>query len=67
MVIKKIIKFIDIIKKKPLRGKSLVVVGVLAKSTLTGRQKVSSLKKIGKDKRDGKNICRVKNINRYFK
>ena len=60
MVIKKVIKFIDKIKKKQLRNKLSVIVGVKSKSTLIGRQKILSLKKIGREKREEKKISRVK-------
>ena len=52
MVIKKVLKFFD--KKKSLKNKPSVIVGVRSKSTLTGREKVISLKKIGRSKRDNK-------------
>ena len=54
MVIKKVRSFIDKIKKKPLMNKPSVIIGLRSKSTLIGRQKVISLKKIGKNKRDNK-------------
>ena len=54
MVIKKIFKFIDNVKKKPLKNKPSVIIGLRSKSTLIGRQKVVSLKNIGKNKRYGK-------------
>ena len=54
MVIKKALKFIYKIKKESLRNKISVIVGVRSESTLTGRQKILSLKKIGKEKREGK-------------
>ena len=49
MVAKKVLKFFG--KKKPLKNPS-VIIGLRSKSTLTGRQKVISLKKIGRNKRD---------------
>ena len=60
MIIRKILKIIYKIKKKSLENKPLVIVGVGSKSTLIGRQKVESLKKIGKEKREGKKISSVK-------
>jgi hypothetical protein len=54
MVIKKVRRFIDKITKKPLKNKPLVIIGLGPKSTLIGRQKVISLKKIGRNKRDNK-------------
>jgi hypothetical protein len=63
MVIKKVLKFIDKIKKNQLRSKQSVIVGVRSGSTAIGRQKILSLKKIGKEKREGVKISRVKNIN----
>ena len=60
MVIKKALKFIYKIKEKPLESKPLIIVGIRSKSTLIGRQKVESLKKIGKEKREGKKISSVK-------
>ena len=62
MVIKKVLKFIDKIKQQP-RNKLSVIVGVKSESTLIGRQKILSLKKIGKKKREGIKISRIKNIN----
>ena len=52
MVVKKILKFFD--KKKPLKNKPSVIISLGAKSTLIGRQRVISLKKIGRNKRDNK-------------
>jgi len=52
MVIKKVLKFFD--RKKLLKNKPSVIIGLRTKSTLIGRQKVISLKKIGKNKRDNK-------------
>ena len=52
MVVKKVIKFFD--KKKPLKNKLSVIIGLGAKSTSIGRQRVISLKKIGRNKRDNK-------------
>ena len=52
MVIKKVLKLFD--KKKPLKNKPTVIIGLRSKSTLIVRQKVVSLKKIGKNKRDDK-------------
>ena len=49
MVVKKVLKFFD--KKKPLKNTS-VIISLGSKSTLIGRQKVISLKKIGRNKRD---------------
>jgi|TARA_B110000027_G_scaffold130185_1_gene152653 hypothetical protein len=51
MVIKKAINFISNFKKKSLGYESRVIIGVKSKSTSIGRQKVVSLKKIGKKKR----------------
>ena len=51
MVIKKVRSFIDKITKKPLRNKPSVIIGVPSKTTLIGREKVMSLKKIGRNKR----------------
>ena len=51
MVIKKGLKYIGKIKNKPLKNKRLVIIGLRSKSTLIVRQKVVSLKKIGKKKR----------------
>ena len=53
MVIKKVLKLFDKIKK-PLKNTPLVIVSLGPKSTLIGRQKVISLKKIGRNKRDNK-------------
>jgi hypothetical protein len=61
MMIKKTIKFIYKIKKKPLSSKLSVIIGVRAKSTLIARQKVLSLKKLAKTKE--REISKVKSIN----
>ena len=53
MVVKKILKLFDKIKK-PLKNTPSVIISLGSKSTLIGRQKVISLKKIGKNKRDKK-------------
>jgi hypothetical protein len=51
MVIKKIFNLINITKKKSLKNKTSVINSIGAESTLIGRKKVESLKKIGKNKR----------------
>ena len=52
MVVQKVLKLFE--KKKSLKNKPSVIIGVGAKSTLIGRQRVISLKKIGRNKRDNK-------------
>jgi len=56
MIIRKILKIIYKIKKKSFENNPLVIVDVGSKSTLIGRQKVESLKKIGKEKREVKKL-----------
>ena len=53
MVIKKVFNLMSRNRKKPLNDKSLGINRVQAKSTLAGRIKVMTLKKIGKSKREG--------------
>lgn len=61
MVIKKVFKLIGSVKKKLPGNKTPVINSVRAGSTLIGRKKVESLKKIGKRKREGNiNISRLK-------
>ena len=61
MVIKKVFKLIGSVKKKLPGNKTSVINRVRAGSTLIGRKKVESLKKIGKRKREGNiNISRLK-------
>ena len=52
MVVQKVLKLFE--KKKSLKNKPSVIISLGAKSTLIGRQKVISLKKIGRNKRDNK-------------
>jgi len=51
MVIKKIYKLFSKDRETFLKNKTSVISRVGANSTLTGRRKVESLKKIGKNKR----------------
>jgi|TARA_B110000967_G_C18627579_1_gene432010 hypothetical protein len=52
MVIKKIFKLINKTEQKnPFQYRGSVITSVRAKSTATGRSKVKSLKKIGREKR----------------
>ena len=51
MVIKNIFKLINKVEKKSLPNKTNVINSMSAKSTLDGRRKVESLKKIGQNKR----------------
>ena len=52
MVIKKIFKLIGKTKRITLQNTPITIKGISAVSTLIGRKKVESLKKIGKRKRD---------------
>jgi len=50
MVVRKVLKFFD--KKKLLKNKPSVIIGLRSKSTLIGREKIVSLKKIGRNKKN---------------
>ena len=52
MVIKKIFKLTGKTKRITLQNTPITIKGISAVSTLIGRKKVESLKKIGKRKRD---------------
>ena len=54
MPLKKIFKIIKKSKSKDMKDKFLVINRLRPKSTLTGRKKIEELKKIGKEKREGK-------------
>jgi len=51
MVIKKIFKLINKTKQDSFQNKGSAINSVRAKSTVVGRNKVESLKKIGREKR----------------
>ena len=68
MVIKKILKLISKNKKNSLMNKTLAINSVGARSTLIGRRKVMSLKKIGSEKNKVQNLfIERKNANQNYK